>query len=163
MLLNMQRHRPETRLLWVAALLLVIGALVYALDRNSAVYFLPEWLAHDAGLSLFGSLGNHLPTFIHPLAFILITAAILRPWPHLLPAICATWFFVECVFELAQFDPLAWRIAAIVPPSFETVPWLAAIPGYFLGGTFDLLDIFSIAAGTITAYMVVRHVEIGEL
>jgi hypothetical protein len=147
----------------MAALLLAIGTLVYAFDRNSAVYFLPAWLAHDTGLSLFGPLGDHLPTFIHPLAFILITAAVLRPWPRLLPAICVTWFFVECTFELAQLDPLAWYIAAIVPSSFEAVPWLAAIPNYFLRGTFDLLDIYSIAAGTFTAYLIVHHIETGEL
>jgi hypothetical protein len=57
--------------------MLSVGTLVYALDRGGTAYFLPAWLIRDAGPAVFGALGAHLPTFIHPFAFVLITAAAL--------------------------------------------------------------------------------------
>ena len=73
------RFRPETGLLWLAGFLILLGVVVYAVDRGGQVYFLPSWLAYGAAHSVFGPLGGHLPSFVHTLAFIAITAAAL--WP----------------------------------------------------------------------------------
>lgn len=148
-------------MLWIAALVLGVGVLVYALDRGGDAYFMPAWLARDGGPAVFGALGAHLPTFVHSFAFVLITAAALRPWPRLLPAICATWFVIECAFELGQWAPLGARIASLVPAWFDGLPVLEAIPAYFAQGTFDPLDILSIGFGVIGAYVVVRRVQTG--
>ena len=77
-----RQRRPEVGMLLLAILLLAFGVLVYVFDRGGAVYFLSTWTATLAESNAFGPLGDHLPTFVHTLAFILITAAILRPWPR---------------------------------------------------------------------------------
>jgi len=141
--------------------MLFVGTLVYALDRAGAAYFLPAWLVREAGPAVFGALGAHLPTFIHPFAFVLITAVALRPWPRLLPAICVWWFALECAFEFGQRVPLGERIAALTPAWFADLPVLEAIPAYFARGTFDPLDILSIGLGVVVGYLVVRRVKPG--
>ena len=143
-------------MLLLAAILLASGALVYALDRGGAVYFLPFWACAPSLTAFTGPLGNHLPTFLHTLAFILITAAILRPWPRLLLPICATWFGIECLFELGQMAPFDDHIAALVPAWFEGVPLLEITSHYFIRGTYDALDVVSIALGATIAYPLVR-------
>jgi hypothetical protein len=140
----------------LAALLLATGIAVYALDRGGAVYFLVGWTAASAETSIFGPLGDHLPTFLHTLVFILVTAAVLRPWPRLIPEICAVWLVIECLFELGQMAPFDGRIAAAVPSWFESVPVLQITADYFIRGTFDPLDILSIGLGAVIAYPLVH-------
>lgn len=148
-------------MLWIAALVLFVGILVYVLDRAGTAYFLPTWLTRDGGPAVFGALGAHLPTFVHSFAFVLITAAVLLPWPRLLPAICTGWFALECAFEFGQRAPLGERIASMMPAWFAGLPVLEATPAYFARGTFDPLDILSIGLGVIGGYLVVRRVESG--
>ncbi|MDX2410664.1 MAG: hypothetical protein QNK16_01410 [Woeseiaceae bacterium] len=148
--------RPEVGMLLLATMLLATGIVVYALDRGGAVYFLYGLAPARVETSIFGPLGDHLPTFLHTLVFILITAAVLRPWPRLIPGICAVWFVIECLFELGQMAPLDARIAATVPSWFESVPVLQTTADYFIRGTFDALDIVSIAIGVVIAYPLVR-------
>lgn len=162
MLVPARQHRPEIRMLFLATLLLATGIMVYALDRAGAVYFLPGWTAAPTGTAIFGPLGDHLPTFLHPLIFILITAAVLRPWLRLLPAICAAWFAIECLFELGQMAPFDARIAAAVPSWFDSVPVLRITADYFTRGTYDPLDILSIGLGTVIAYPIIRAFLRGE-
>ena len=156
------RHSEEVTLLIVAALLLVVGVIVYAVDRGGAAYFLFGWSASHGEVELFGPAGNHLPTFIHPLAMILLTAAVLRPWPELLPAIACGWFAIDSLFELGQLSPLDARVVTFLPAWFEDVPVLEASADYFMNGTFDPLDILSIGLGAVAAYWIVRKIERGE-
>ena len=162
MLVRARQRKPEVRALVLATLLLATGVLLYALDRGGDVYFLPGWNAGPTAPTIFGPLGDQLPTFLHPLVFILITAAILRPWPRLLPAICAAWFAIDCLFELGQMPPFDGRIAAIVPSWFDSVPVLQVTADYFTLGTYDPLDILSIGLGTVIAYPIVRILLRGE-
>ena len=157
------QHREEATLLFLAALLLVVGVIVYAVDRGGAAYFLNGWISSHGGVDLFGPLGNHLPTFIHSLAMILVVAAVLRPWPKLLPAIVVGWFAIECLFEVAQISPLDAHVAAVLPAWFDDVPVLEATASYFINGTYDPLDVFSIGLGAAAAYWIVRTIERGEL
>lgn len=156
MLVHARQCRPEVGMLLLATLLLATGVVVYALDRGGEVYFLYGWTAAPAKTPIFGPLGEHLPTFLHTLVFILITAAVLRPWPRLIPGICAAWFVIECLFELGQMAPFDGHIAAAVPAWFESVPVLRITADYFIGGTFDALDIVSITLGAIVAYPLIR-------
>lgn len=162
MLVPTRQHRPEIGMLFLATLLLATGIMVYALDRAGAVYFLSDWTTAPTGTAIFGPLGDHVPTFLHPLVFILITAAVLRPWPRLLPAICAAWFAIECLFELGQMAPFDAHIAAALPSWFDSVPVLRITADYFTRGTYDPLDILSIGLGTVIAYPIVRAFLRGE-
>ena len=155
MLVTTQRCRPDVGMLLLAALLAATGVAVYALDRGGAVYFLFGWTSTSA-ISLFGPFADHLPTFLHTLVFILITAAILQPWPRTLAANCATWFFIECVFEVGQMAPIDSHIAAAVPAWFDNVAVLRITANYFTAGTYDPLDVLSIGIGAVIAYPLVR-------
>lgn len=155
------RHKEEALLLVLAALLLVVGVFVYAIDRDGAAYFLAGWTAGYGDGGLFGPLAGHLPTFAHVLAIVLLTAAVLRPWPRLLPAIAIGWFAVESLFELGQLSPLDARIAAALPAWLGDVPVLEASADYFINGTCDPFDILSIGLGAAVAFWTVRLIERG--
>lgn len=156
------RYREEATLLSLAALLLVIGVIVYVVDRGGAAYFLMGWASGHSDAEFFGPIGNHLPTFVHSLAMILIMAAVLRPWASLLPAIAIGWFTVECLFEVGQISPLDVHVAAVLPAWFDHVPGLEASADYFINGTYDPLDVLSIGLGAAAAYWIVRTIERGD-
>jgi hypothetical protein len=147
--------RPSVLYVLIAIAALAFGLLVYLFDRRPEhVYFLSHGfvLAH-APHSLFGVVGNYLPTFVHVYAFILLTAAVAGATRAI--GICVAWFVVASLFELAQLPAVAPVIAASVPAWFARVPVLDNTAAYFLDGTFDVLDLLSIALGTIAAYMTV--------
>lgn len=156
------QRKEEASLLALAALLLVVGVFVYAIDRDGAAYFLAGWTAGHGGVEVFGPLADHLPTFLHVLAIVLLTAAVLRPWPKMLPAIALGWFAVECLFELGQLSPLDARIAAALPAWLDDVPVLEASAGYFINGTCDPFDVLSIGLGAAVAFWIVRTIERGD-
>ncbi|MBT8442938.1 MAG: hypothetical protein KJO76_11170 [Gammaproteobacteria bacterium] len=157
-----RESRTQSSAIWLAAGLLVLGVLVYALDRGGTAYFLPDWLARAPGPAVFGTLGAHLPTFVHPFAFVLMTAAVVRPGPRGLLLVCSAWFAIDCAFEVGQWSPLGQRIAASIPDWFDGVPVLEATGAYFSRGTFDPLDILSIALGVVAAYLVFRFAQRGD-
>ncbi len=109
-----------------AAGLFGLGAVIY-------------WLARPAGLG--GTWIGAAPSLIHPLAMILLCAALLRPHRGALPALCVLWVAINLAFEAGQWAPAARASAA----------WLNAHCGaqyvchrtatFFLRGTFDWLDI----------------------
>ena len=152
------RYRPETSLLWLAGFLLLLGAIVYAVDRGGNVYFLPDSLTHGEVNPVLGSLAEHLPSLVHTLAFIAITTAVLWPWPRLLPVTCLSWLVIECAFELGQIDAIGDRIAASTPAWVHGVPVLEEIPDFFAQGTYDPLDVLAIGLGAIVAYLGLRYV-----
>jgi len=155
------RCRPEIGMVLLAALLSAIGVVVYTFDRGAAVYFLSGWTSAPA-LSVFGPLADHLPTFLHTLVFILVTAAILRPWPRTLPATCAAWFLIECLFEIGQMAPIDGYIAAAIPEWFGSVPLLRITSDYFIQGIYDPFDVLSIGIGAVVAYPMVRMYVRGD-
>lgn len=135
-------------MLFLAAILSAVGVAVYALDRGGSVYFLSGWSSAPA-IPVFGPLADFLPTFLHTLVFILITAVILRPWPRTLPATCCAWFLFECLFEIGQMEPIDSYIAG-------AVPMLRMTTSYFTQGTYDPLDVLSIGVGAVVAYPLAR-------
>ena len=157
------RSRPETSLMWLAGFLLLLGAIVYAVDRSGNVYFLPGSLAFGEATPVFGSLGEHLPSLVHTLAFIAITTAVLWPWPRLLPVTCLSWLAIECAFELGQIDAIGDRIAAGTPAWVHGVPVLEEIPDFFAQGTYDPLDVLAIGLGAIVAYLGLRWIQKGAM
>lgn len=147
--------RPEAVQMVIALFVLCIGGLVYLLDRQpGSIYFIPEWLSlTDKPGSIFGQLGNYLPTFIHVYVFILLTAAI-SSFPAL--PICIAWLVIDSLFELAQFTPVAKWITENTPNWFAGIPFLENTGNYFLFGTFDVSDMFSIFVGAVAAYLTIK-------
>ena len=129
-----------------------LGVLVYATDRSAGrTYFLPDTLELHSGGNTFGSLGQHLPTLLHVLAFCLLTAAVLRVrWRGAL-AICIGWLAVDAAFEIGQHEAIAPLLARWTPDWFAGIPLLENTVAYFTNGRFDPLDLVSIAAGAVLA------------
>ena len=107
-------------------LLPIYGATAFAL--GAAVY-LTDRAAHDA--AIFGVLGQWLPSFVHPLAFSLFTAAAgnyRRPY-----CACVAWWAVNVLFEFAQHPRVA-----------------------LMRGTFDAGDLVAVTLGAIVAACLLR-------
>jgi len=156
-----QRERPRVGANgWLALIslgALALGALVYVVDRPAVtVYLLPHaWSLARGHHPWFGSLGGHLPEFVHVYAFILLTLAVSPGRARALP-ICAFWWAVDSLFEIGQHPTLAPRIAASLPEWFQRIPILDHTANYFLHGTFDPGDLLAIALGTLVAYFSIR-------
>lgn len=133
---------------------LTIGILVYTIDRQpTSVYFIPDWLTlANRHLVFFGSISNYLPTFIHVYVFIMFSAVVIGPGTRIL-LICITWCVIDSLFELAQLHSIGQWIAGHVPSWFTGIPFLENTSAYFSHGTFDYLDLISIAVGTLLAYL----------
>ena len=149
----------QSELFAIAFGALSIGVLVYVLDRQAEfIYFLPGWLSlHDTTGSIFGSIGGYLPTFIHVYVFILLTVIVAVPAITKLIPVCLAWFTLDTLFEVAQIDAIARWVAMHTPSWFNGIPFLENTANYFLMGTFDALDLLSIAIGTLAAYLTVAH------
>jgi len=150
--------QPSVKIQTAAAVTaLLIGVFVYLLDRQSeSVYFMTYWMSLGNTMNpFFGIVGNQLPTFIHVYAFILLTMAVASASRESVLIICLFWLILESLFELAQITVIAQWIANYTPEWFHGIPFLENTAAYFLAGTFDVLDLCSIAAGTLAAYLTI--------
>lgn len=129
--------------------------MVYLFDRpGSSVYFIPNWWPGATWTSsFFGAFGQHLPTFSHTFAFILLTTAVIGLHRRAVLLACAGWLIIDSVFEVAQADMLADRIVQLFPRWFSDWPILDTFAAYLLIGRFDPMDLASIVLAAITAYL----------
>jgi hypothetical protein len=149
-----QLRQSQMLLLVLGLAALVLGILVYILDRPSTVvYFVPDsWRVAENTPLLFGVLGNFLPAFSHALAFALFSTAIAGR--RYIGYICVGWFVAEVFFELAQIDSIAYLIASLLPSWFAGSPLLENVPSHFLMGQFDAIDVLFLAFGCYTAWYI---------
>lgn len=152
--------QQQKSLILIGLIALLVGGLVYLTDRPSeSIYLLPGWLTSSFWQgNLFGGTGESLPTFLHVFAFILLTIVCLPPSKRRLILVCSAWFAIDTLFEVAQSEPIAQWIAINLGNRFDGLPVLENLVPYFLNGVFDVSDIFSIAAGTVVAYLTVQYV-----
>lgn len=147
--------RPTLIRASLALAALFLGVAVYLLERQpERVYFLAQWvISGDETTPFFGVFGNHLPTSLHVFAFILLTAVIVAPSRRVAAAICVVWLVIDSLFEIGQIPVIAQGVASRVPDWFHGVPFFENTSEYFLSGTFDVLDLGSIAAGAVAAFL----------
>jgi hypothetical protein len=142
---------------FIGMVALFFGAAIYIICSSGHVYFVPKYLSYlqypDGIVNFVRIVGGNLPDFIHPFAFILITAGLISSDNRKTQfIICLGWFFLESFFELGQYFKEAYLI--IIPSWFENVPVLDQTKNFFLNGTFDLLDIVSFFAAAAAAFCV---------
>jgi hypothetical protein len=153
------------RQILIGATVLLVGTLVYLVDRppdqTYFVYISPFNISlFKTPQNLFGLIGNSLPSLIHVFSFILITAGFLSYHKRGCIIICASWFLVDCAFELGQkFNSL---FSKIIPSWFTGIPFLENTENYFVHGTFDYFDLAAIAMGTVIAFFVLLYANKGE-
>jgi hypothetical protein len=144
---------------------LFLGTLVYLIDRPpEATYFIHfsriKISLYGLLPNVFGAIGNSLPDFLHAFSFILLTAGLLSWQKRGSLVICLGWFSIDLLFELFQkFNTLPLRI---IPEWFKGIPFLENTESYFTQGTFDILDLFAISLGTVTAYFVLLATNKGD-
>ena len=136
---------------------LLLGALVYVLDRSPAqVPLLSAFNLFGQLPSVFGPIGDSLPTFAHAFAFAVLSAVILGNSRKVAFWTCLGWFGVDAAFEIGQHPHSAEALSQFLPASFEHLPILTQIESYFVLGTFAVWDLISIGLGAISAYLVLR-------
>ena len=107
---------------------LVLGVLLYALERPAdSVAILPAGLVHDG--AFLGPLAGPLPTFLHTLAFALMTAAFVAPTLRALLATCGVWMAVNIAFEISQHDVFREYTGIGLYGTFDPLDFLAALLG----------------------------------
>jgi len=132
---------------------LIFGIGFYILFRDQT-YFTQKLnianmqLPHNAGWGIWCS----IPTFVHVFSFSMISASLLEYSKVRYFFVCTIWLMINCIFELSQkYKAVALKIT---PSWLESIPFLGNTKNFILNGTFDLMDIFSIFAGSIAAFYV---------
>jgi len=130
-------NRREFFTIGLALSSLVSGLLVYVLVRDPAHL---AWLpAMPSPAVAFADWSGPLPSFLHTLGFILLTAVVAGVRRRASLAIVSlAWVGVESLFEIGQHPLLAGALAA-------GLPGLAGAGSYFTNGTFDPLDLLAVA------------------
>jgi hypothetical protein len=139
----------------LASAALTAGTLVYLIDRAPGHALLIPRLAIASGTLLFGPMGAWLPSFVHPLAFALLTAAVLpaaSPWRY---GGCAAWGAVNAAFELGQHAALKATWLALTERGVVPVP----VARYFIHGTFDVADLVAAVVGAFAAAACLRYLD----
>jgi hypothetical protein len=159
-------HRM-TKVRWfqisLALAVLGLGTLVYLLDRPPGLTALPESVTlFRPAVRHFGALGQSLPAFAHVLAFSLLTMALVGGGRRGAITACTAWFGVDTAFEFGQHPTIAAKLVHLIPSWFEAIPILNRTDHFFLYGTFDPLDLLSIALGALAAYVVAQRVRFKE-
>lgn len=158
--------RPE-RPAWVrGAALVAIGVVslgaglaVYVIDRAAAHALVGSVASAHSGQPLFGAVGLWLPSFVHPLAFSLFSAALLGPWPRWQYGACGFWFAVNTAFEIGQHPQLRVPLADALRRGFGDGAVVRAAGNYFLRGTFDVADLVANAFGAALAALIVHRLH----
>ena len=148
-------QRPAV-LVAAGSLAVALGLLVYAADRPAGhALLIPAFPAFMGG-RLFGTLGQWLPSFVHPFAFSLFTAAALpsRATPRY--AACVAWCAVNVAFEVGQHRQISAHLATVVHDFFGQSSPARALANYFVRGTFDIGDIVAAVLGALAAAAVLR-------
>lgn len=135
-------RNSATALFMCGIAVLAIGMLVYSLERPAdSVLFLPAALSlFDGQTHLPPLLGGPLPSFLHGMAFSLMTAALLGPGPRKAALACAFWVAINILFEVSQHTAIA------------------KFSGVGMAGTFDPLDILAVLLGALAAFLFMQAV-----
>ena len=151
------------RQFFVGLNILIVGVLYYFFFRTAEHTYFLKFFENTPQLKhllppLLVALGNSLPTFIHVFAFTLMTAGLFASKEKGYIIVCFFWFTVDTLFELGQGYNNVMN--QVIPACFSDFFLLEKSKNYFLHGRFDYLDLFSIAVGSVLAYMLLVKTKI---
>lgn len=137
-----------------ALVCLLIGVLIYSLARPAPAWFMP--VALHAPLQVgedWRVLAGSAPTFLHVVAFSLLTAIGRRG--HLATALsCVGWTCVNLLFELGQHPAASQVLTRHIPSGFDRFWLLDRVRPYFEQGGFDPNDLCAAVLGGAFAYAI---------
>jgi hypothetical protein len=146
----------------LGCLALAAGTLVYLTDRDPSRAALIPAIPVLAGLGLFGGPGAWLPSFVHPFAFSLFTAAVQSPRRSPAYWACAMWCAINVAFEVAQAPNVSVNVAEVLPQLLGQ-SWLTdTLSNYLLRGTFAVADLVAATAGAAAAAAALRFIHFRE-
>ena len=126
-------------LLSIVMLSLILGTLVYAVERPASASLLFGRNLYGTLPPLFGPLSGSLPSLTHALAFTLLSALALGS-RHLLWLSGSLWASLEVAFEVGQHPHVS---AYLARSGFGL--------SYFRYGTFDIVDLLASLVGVALA------------
>ena len=146
-------HSPvEIGLIFTAVVALLLGTVVYFLDRDWAnSMLLAPFIGYQWPKSaVFGVFGGFLPALLHAYAISVLIIIALRPWPRARLWVCLLWFAIASTLEWLQSDAAAalFFTAARLPGDMMLLGYLKR---YAVQGQFDNLDLLATAIGCLTA------------
>ena len=142
----------------VGAAALALGVLVYLTDRGAASAPLIPSIDVLGGADLFGAAAAWLPSFLHPLAFILFTAAVALPSASPPYWTCLLWLAIDVMFEAGQLPAASERFSSLAREVTDPTGGLVAIARYLQNGTYDPADIAATVGGVLVAGVVLHVV-----
>lgn len=153
--------RPQARVLMLlmAGFALGLGLLVYASDRPAGSAMLLPRFATLRGGPLFGAVGSWLPSFVHPFAFGLLSAAASRRRASPAYGVVAAWWAVNLAFELGQHPFIRTQVVQALQAGFGSHEPASALSRYVVKGHFDAADVFALTAGALAAAGVLRLLQ----
>lgn len=140
-------------ILALALIALLIGLLIYVFVREP-IYDIIDFMQKYSGVYQAGNssiLIGSLPTFVHTLAFSLLTALLLPSRKTYFLISVSFWVLINIAFEVLQ---KAGSESAIVEYITSLSLCQENCSGYFHYGTYDIYDVYSILAGGIFACFV---------
>lgn len=144
-------RRSAAALSAIAFVALALGLVVYLTDRDQSHATLIPAIGALAGSNLFGALGQWIPSFVHPFAFSLFSAATCSLRGIAGYGACVAWWAVDVAFEVAQHPGLK-RAVAEAAAEVLGHSWPARLlSNYVLHGTFDVADLIAATAGAVAA------------
>lgn len=151
------RDIVNTKQFGIGIFALAIGLLIYAFGRNVFPFFgfkTTDFLR----LSLNGTdwIFGFLPSFIHPVAFCLLCAAIVNKGHNSCVFICFFWGTINSIFEIGQATPFhSWFLQILEYSNFDSII-ANNIKFHFHSGVFDTLDLIAVFLGSITSYYLIH-------
>ncbi len=147
-----RRAASHAVILALAGLLtLALGLLLYWVERDvSRTLLIPRFDALQAH-GMLGAAAGWLPSLLHPLAFGLMTAAVLPPRRAAQFVAVAAWMLVNIAFEIGQHPTVAPLLADALLDQADPGPVARALAAYFRQGRFDPLDIAAAVGGAALA------------
>lgn len=150
------RRRPGL-LVATGSLALLVGVLVYLADRDASRALLIPAIAALAGHPMYGVWGQWLPSFVHPFAFSLFTAAALPERSTPSYGACVVWCAINLAFEIGQHPAFKAGLVDALQGDVGRFWPTRAVANYLLRGTFDAGDIVAALCGALTAAAVLHR------
>lgn len=140
------------RQLFIGFIALIFGGVYYLLVRPPETSYFVFRFFQDIDLFSFSlekfPVGVHsLPSFIHPLAFILLSCGLLKSNRTECIVLSILWVAINWIFELGQL--LSDSIANYIPTLFSNIAFLENFESYFIAGKCCPWDLIAILLGGI--------------
>ncbi len=152
-------HSPALELL-IGSCAFVMGCLVYVIDRGlESAWFVRSWMTAGLGATRFtGCLQGQAPDFLHVFAFTLVSSSLTGSSRRERFAICAGWWFLECVLELGQHPALSPYLVSVF--GGQSSNGLSNhVCAFLRQGTFDWLDLVAFSLGSLSAYFTLTAIS----